>query len=183
MASAQWWCACSTTHTLFAKKQKELKQSLAVPETSVICCQWNSTVFLTWWNVAPLELDVVWRTTCRYSWPKWWTEVWKGNHTSFLIYAHFKHHTVILWRDIEKVVHAGADPEIFQRGGGLRRKMFVDARINVCTHKNQTNMQLFLSPSFSRGLSSIFCFNLLLSLIFEILKRGGGATPVPPPSL
>ena len=39
------------------------------------------------------------------------------------------------------VVDAGADPEIFQRGGGVEeenfeRKMFVDTRINACTHKN-----------------------------------------------
>ena len=36
--------------------------------------------------------------------------------------------------------NADADPEIFQRGGGeeenFERKMFVDTRINVCTHKN-----------------------------------------------
>ena len=35
---------------------------------------------------------------------------------------------------------SGADPEIFQRGGGdeenFERKMFVDTRINACTHKN-----------------------------------------------
>ena len=35
----------------------------------------------------------------------------------------------------------GADPEIFQRGGGVKkekfeRKMFVDTRINAGTHKN-----------------------------------------------
>ena len=56
----------------------------------------------------------------------------------------------------------------FFKGGGVKeeifeRKMFVDTRINACIHKNQTNMQLFLSSSFSRGLSSIFCFGLLLS--------------------
>ena len=54
------------------------------------------------------------------------------------------------------------------KGGGMRRKIFVDTRINACTHKNWTKMQLFLSSSFSRGLSSIFCFVLLLSFIFEI---------------
>ena len=32
-------------------------------------------------------------------------------------------------------------------------------------------MQLFLSSSFSRGLSSIFCFVLLLSFLFEIWKK------------
>ena len=41
-------------------------------------------------------------------------------------------------------------------------------------------MQLFLFSSFSRGLSSIFCFVLLLSFIFE---KGGCATPVTPPPL
>ena len=45
-------------------------------------------------------------------------------------------------------------------------------------------MQLFLSSSFSRGLSSIFCFVLLLSFIFWILKGGGGRcnphNPLPP---
>ena len=33
----------------------------------------------------------------------------------------------------------GADPEIFQRGVGeenFERKIFVDTRINACTHKN-----------------------------------------------
>ena len=46
--------------------------------------------------------------------------------------------------DAEKTIGlvAGADPEIFQRGGGeveeenFERKMFVDKRINACTHKN-----------------------------------------------
>ena len=55
---------------------------------------------------------------------------------------------------------AGADPDIFQKEGveekNFERRMFVDTRINACTHKNYTNMQLFLSSSFSRGLSSIF---------------------------
>ena len=41
-------------------------------------------------------------------------------------------------------------------------------------------MQLFLSSSFSRGLSSIFCFVLSLSFIFEIWKGGGVAIPVTP---
>ena len=36
---------------------------------------------------------------------------------------------------------SGADPEIFQKGGvveeeNFERKMFVDTRINACTHKN-----------------------------------------------
>ena len=37
---------------------------------------------------------------------------------------------------------SGADPEIFQKEGGgveeenFERKMFVDTRINACTHKN-----------------------------------------------
>ena len=35
---------------------------------------------------------------------------------------------------------SGADPEIFQRGGveeeNFEREMFVDTRINACTHKN-----------------------------------------------
>ena len=40
-----------------------------------------------------------------------------------------------------KVVFPGADPEIFQRGGGVEeenfeRKMFVDAGISACTYKN-----------------------------------------------
>ena len=35
----------------------------------------------------------------------------------------------------------GADPEIFQGGGGVEeenfeRKMYVDTRSNACTHKN-----------------------------------------------
>ena len=52
----------------------------------------------------------------------------------------------------------GADPEIFQRGGGglrrkiLKKKMFVDTLINACTHKNYIDMQLFLSSSFSKAL-------------------------------
>ena len=54
-------------------------------------------------------------------------------------------------------------------GGNFERKMCVDTRINACTHKYQTNMQLFLH-SFSRGLSSIFCFVLLFSFIFEMSK-------------
>ena len=36
--------------------------------------------------------------------------------------------------------YSGGDPEIFQRGGveeeNFERKMFVDTRINACTHKN-----------------------------------------------
>ena len=45
----------------------------------------------------------------------------------------------------------------FFEGGGVEeenfeRKMLVDTRINACTHKNETNMQLFLSSFFSRGL-------------------------------
>ena len=37
--------------------------------------------------------------------------------------------------------YSGGDPEIFQRGGGFEeenfeRKMFVDTRMNACTHKN-----------------------------------------------
>ena len=40
-----------------------------------------------------------------------------------------------------ELITTGADPEIFQRGGGgeeekLKRKMFADTRINACTHKN-----------------------------------------------
>ena len=71
----------------------------------------------------------------------------------------------------------------FSKGGveekNFERKMFVDTRINACTHKNYTNIQLFLSSYFSRGLSTIFCFIWLLSFIIE---RGGGvATPVTPP--
>ena len=42
-------------------------------------------------------------------------------------------------------------------------------------------MQPFLSSSFSRGLSFIFCSVLLLSFIFEISRGGGVATPVTPP--
>ena len=61
----------------------------------------------------------------------------------------------------------------------FERKIFVDTRINACTHKNWTNMQLFLSSPFSRGMSSIFCFVLLLSFIFEIWK--GGCIPRYPP--
>ena len=40
-------------------------------------------------------------------------------------------------------IDTGADPEFFQRGGGgclvgkfTKKKMFVDTRINTCTHKN-----------------------------------------------
>ena len=28
----------------------------------------------------------------------------------------------------------GADPEIFSKGGGVKRKIFVDSRINAFTH-------------------------------------------------
>ena len=52
-------------------------------------------------------------------------------------------------------------------GGGMRRKIFVDTRINGCTHKNWTKMKLFLSSSFSRGLSPIFA-SFYYSQIFEI---------------
>ena len=79
---------------------------------------------------------------------------------------------------------AGTDPEIFQRGieeANFERKMFVDTGINACTH---INMKLFLSFSFSTGLSSIFCFVLLLSFIILKYEGGGGvATPVTPPPL
>ena len=70
---------------------------------------------------------------------------------------------------------AGADPEIFQRGveeENFERKMFVDTRINACTHKNQTKMQLFLSSSFSRGLSSIFCFVFFFFFFFYMYDYG-----------
>ena len=70
-------------------------------------------------------------------------------------------------------VPSDADLDIFQRRGGIEEEnfeiyMFVDTCINACTQKNKTNMQPFLSSSFSRGLSSIFCFVLLLSFILEI---------------
>ena len=57
--------------------------------------------------------------------------------------------------------------KFFKGGGGVEeenfeRKMFVDTPINACTHKYSTNLQLFPSFSFSRGLSSYFCFVLLL---------------------
>ena len=42
-------------------------------------------------------------------------------------------------RTNEQNCSAGADPEIFQRGveeKNIERKMFVDTRINACTHKN-----------------------------------------------
>ena len=31
---------------------------------------------------------------------------------------------------------SGADPNIFKKGGGVRRKMFADTRINARTHEN-----------------------------------------------
>ena len=67
---------------------------------------------------------------------------------------------------IQKFFKRGVEEENFER------KIFADTRINAYTHKNKTNMQLFLSSSFSRGSSSIFCFVLLLSFIFEIWKGG-----------
>ena len=73
-------------------------------------------------------------------------------------------------------VLSDADLDIFQRGGGLRRKIlkYICLMIHVSTRfkKNETNMQPFLSSSFSRGLSSIFCFVLSLFFIFEISKEG-----------
>ena len=41
--------------------------------------------------------------------------------------------------DINCMHTSGADPEIFQKGveeENFERKMFVDKRINACTHKN-----------------------------------------------
>ena len=70
----------------------------------------------------------------------------------------------------------GSTEKFFKAGEGgggeeehFERKMFVvrllHARINACTHKNYTNMQLFLSSSFSRGLSSfLLCFITLFFL-------------------
>ena len=62
----------------------------------------------------------------------------------------------------------------------FERKMFVDTRINACTHKNSTSMQLFLFSSFSRGLSSIFLLCLITLFYFLTLERGV-AIPVTPP--
>ena len=65
--------------------------------------------------------------------------------------------------------------KFIKRGGGLRRKILkekclflhVSSRVHI-----KTNMQLFLSSSFSRVLSSIYCYLLLVSLIFKIWKGG-----------
>ena len=69
---------------------------------------------------------------------------------------------------IHKFFKGGVEVENFER------KMFVD------THKNYTIIQLFLSSSFSRGLSLIFllCF---IALLFLKLKGGGLQPPYPPP--
>ena len=62
----------------------------------------------------------------------------------------------------------------------FERKMFVDTRINACTHKNKIYMQRFLSFFFSRGLSSIFFALFYYTLLFLKFERGV-ATPVTPP--
>ena len=69
---------------------------------------------------------------------------------------------------IQKFFNWGVEEYYFERN------MFVD------THKNLDKDALFLSSFFSRGLSSIFSFVLLLSFLFEIWK-GGCKPPNPPP--
>ena len=63
-----------------------------------------------------------------------------------LFSCHLRRGIVMLFFCVIVVLHhvgdiSGADPEIFQRGGGgekenFERKVFVDTRINACTHKN-----------------------------------------------
>ena len=61
----------------------------------------------------------------------------------------------------------------------FERKMFVDTRINACTHKTRQTCNSFSLLPFQED-----CLLFFASFIFEIWKGGGGvATPVTPLSI
>ena len=81
-----------------------------------------------------------------------------------------------------------ADPEIFQRGEELRKKIFKE---NVCGYTHQRVYTLKLDKHATLSLSFLFkrivfnfslcCITHVLSIIYEILKGGGGYNPRNPP--
>ena len=58
--------------------------------------------------------------------------------------------------------------------------MFFDGRINACTHENLTNMQLFLSSSFSIPCLLFFALFYYSVLCLKFERGGNPGNPLPP---
>ena len=110
-------------------------------------------------------------------------------HNLFILMT-YSYLTILQLTKIQKIscdlMHTGADPEIFQRGLVLRRKILKEKcllkHVSTSVHiKTRQTCNSFSLLPFQEDCLLFFCFDLLLSFIFEIQRGGGGSTPSPPP--